>query len=350
MTHLLVLALTFSAGERIMYVSLGGENQIARYAVNAEEKKVTRLEPVAVTGSPGCLALDPTGKFLYAALRSTGSIARFAIEQGGELRPLEERAVGDNPVYVATDRKGGVLFSAYYGAGKVCVQPLATDGSFLDVPPQWHETAVNAHAILADPSNRFVFVPHTGPNKVFQFRFDAKEKKLTPNEPAALEAPEGAGPRHLAFHPNGNVVYFSDELGSSVSACALDTKQGTLNSLQTLSTLPEGFDEKNTCADIETTPSGRFVYVSNRGHDSIAGFATTPSGDQLIPLGQTPTEETPRSFNIDPSGTHLYAAGQKSGTLAAYSIDPQSGVLERWATIPVGKQPSWVLVIDTPVD
>ena len=198
--------------------------------------------------------------------------------------------------------------------------------------------------MLADPSNRFVFVPHTRPNLIFQFTFDEKAGSLTPSSLPKVSTAENTGPRHLGFHPERPFVYFDNEQGSSVTAFKLDESDGTLTAFQTLSTLPRDFKGRNTCADLELTPCGRFLYAANRGHDSIAGFSVDADTGKLTSIGQTATEKTPRSFNIDPGGRYLYAAGQASDRLASYRIDKKSGRLEPLTIYSVGKRPSWVLV------
>jgi 6-phosphogluconolactonase len=192
-----------------------------------------------------------------------------------------------------------------------------------------------------------VFVPHTGPDVIFQFTLDAKTGRLSAGDPAKLTTPKGTGPRHLVFHPTGPVAYVANEQGGSVTAYALDTRAGTLRALQTAPTLPKDFRGTNACAEIRVHPSGKFLYVSNRGHDSIAAFALDGDG-KLRPLGQTATEKTPRSFDLDPSGKYLFAAGESSGKLAAYRIDPDSGRLTRRETHEVGRMPWWVLAVDLP--
>ncbi len=220
------------------------------------------------------------------------------------------------------------------------------DGEIGGEAIQWTVTDEKAHAVVIDASNRFVYVPHTRPNAIFQFRFDGATGTLSPNSPAKTTTPENTGPRHGWFHPNGRFAYFDMEQGSSVMAFHLNARTGALDSFQTISTLPTDFRENNSCADLELTPSGKFLYVSNRGHDSIACFAVDAESGKLTLVEQEPTEKTPRSFNIDPSGRFLYAAGQGSGQLASYRIDADSGELTKLETYSAGRQPWWVLVVD----
>ncbi|MCA9156248.1 MAG: beta-propeller fold lactonase family protein, partial [Planctomycetales bacterium] len=195
-----------------------------------------------------------------------------------------------------------------------------------------------------DASNRFVFVPHTGPNRIYQFRFNETSGMLTANDPPFVQTPNRTGPRHVAFHPTQPIVYFDNEQGSSVTSYRLDTEQGTLSPIETLPTIPENFTENNSCARLQISSDGRFLFAANRGHDSLAGFAVDAKTGRLTALGQTPTEKTPRSFNIDPSSRFVYAAGQAADKLAAYRLG-EDGRLTRFATYEVGKTPWWVLTV-----
>ena len=200
-----------------------------------------------------------------------------------------------------------------------------------------------------DASNRFVFVPHTVPrNAIYQFHFDEDTGTLTQNPVGNLNPGAPIGPRHFCFHPSKPILYFSNEQGSSVSAYTLweEEHPGTLIDLQEdLSTLPADFEEDNTCAQIHIDPQGTFLYVSNRGHDSIAGFAVDEESGKLSAIGQQLTEPTPRVFNIDGTGNFLFAGGQGSGRLATYRINRQSGELSPLTTYAVGESPMWVLFI-----
>lgn len=344
-----VLAAGPSSDERgFVYVSLGGEQRIAIFALNPETGELAHVADadVVVEGTPGAQCASPDRRFLFLALRSTQQLASFEIDApSGRLKPLGLAAGGANAAYVATDRAGRYLLSASYASGLVAVHAIAADGTLSKQPLQTIETARNAHCIQPDPKNRFVFVPHTGPNAVFQFRFEAQTGTLSPNQPPQVEAPQGSEPRHLVFHPRLPLVYCVNERGSSVTAYAFDEQTGTLTPGRTVSTLPKGFAGSNSCAEIALTPDVRFLYASNRGHDSLAGFAVDEKTGELTPLGQFTTEKTPRSFGIDPGGRFVYAAGQGSGKLAAYRVDPQSGALERFATYALGKEPAWVQVL-----
>jgi 6-phosphogluconolactonase len=168
---------------------------------------------------------------------------------------------------------------------------------------------------------------------------------LSFNSPAQVVLEERLGPRHFCFHPSKDLLYFSNEQGCSVSAYQLDPAAGTLTALQTVSTLPSGYTGQNSCSQIQITPSGKFLYAPNRGHNSIAGFSVDATTGLLTSIGQTPSEPVPRAFSLDPDGHFLYAAGIESGRLAAYRVHQDSGVLQPLKTYPVGARPMWVMII-----
>jgi 6-phosphogluconolactonase len=241
------------------------------------------------------------------------------------------------------DQSGQWLVSASYSGGKVVLQGLA-DG-VIGENRQTIDTAKTAHFVAFDRTNTWVLVPHVATNSVYQFRFDPQAGILTSAGQAPGGAPD-AGPRHLAWHPTLSMAYTSNEKGSSITAYAFDPATG-LSPVQTLSTLPPDFAGSNTTAEVKVHPSGRFVWVSNRGHDSLAGFSIDATG-RLAPLGWTPTEKTPRSFDVDPSGKYAFGAGEGSGRLAVFQIDDANGLMTRSDTIEVAKSLSWVVAVDLP--
>ena len=345
----LVLLVSPAAAESYAYISLAGQNQIAIYKMDAEEGDLTRHGLAAISGSPGAICVDPKRRFLFASIRSAGDLSSFRIDpDSGRLSLISTIPAGADPAYVATDRTGRYLLSAYYRAGKAAVHPIGDDGSLSSQGGKWYPTAEKAHAILTDRTNRFAFVPHTGPNAIFQFKFNEKTGELVANLTPKVLTGQGTGPRHLSFHPTKHIVYADNEQGSSLTAYRLDKSTGRLSPFQTISTLPDDFEGPNSCAHLELSPRGQFAYVSNRGHDSIACFAIDAVSGRLTSIGHAPTEKTPRSFNIDPTGTFLLAAGESSDKLASYRIDAKTGRLTGLRTYNVGKQPWWVLVVNMP--
>lgn len=338
-----------------VYVSIQGEDKILQFAMDDQSGLLERLGEVPAPGAPGPVTVDPTRRFLYVARRGDREISSFAIDgRSGALTLIGTVGLESDPPFLSTDRNGRFLLSAYYAAGKIAVHPIGSDGAAFGPPIEWMDTAPGAHSVQTDPSNRFAFLPHIanpanhGPNEIWQFRFDENTGHLTPNSPAKAIPPTGAGPRHFCFHPAKDMVYFCNEQGCSATAYALDPAAGTLAALQTVSTLPDGYAGQNMCAEVRMAPSGRFLYASNRGHNSIARFAVDAGSGLLSALGATSTEAVPRAFSLDPQGMFLIAAGQESGRLAAYRVDDASGALEPLATYAAGERPMWVLIMDLP--
>jgi 6-phosphogluconolactonase (cycloisomerase 2 family) len=330
------------------YVSLAKDKKIAVYKVDAATGALAHVADTACEGEPGALVANPARTMLFASLRLEGKLVAFRIDSLGTLKHVNAVETGPDPAHISTDKEGRFLLAAYYVAGKVTVHAIESDGSLRARPVQSLPTADKAHAILLDPANRFAFVPHTGPNAIFQFAFNAATGELTPGNPPKLATPENTGPRHIVFHPRLDIAYIDNEQGSSVTAYRFDKTDGSLTALQTISTLPSDFQQRNACAEIKIHPTGSFLYVSNRGHDSVARFQVDERSGELSALGQTPTEKTPRSFDLDPAGKFLYVCGEATDRLVAYRIDRESGDLTQTATFSVGKTPWWVAVVDVP--
>jgi 6-phosphogluconolactonase len=239
---------------------------------------------------------------------------------------------------------------ANYTSGTVAVLPIQPDGS-LGAAVDTETVGAMAHMIVADPSDRFVFVPCLGADYVAQFLFDATTGKLTPNAVPHLATTAGAGPRHLAFHPDGKTVYLIDETASTMTALTLDSTAGTLTASQTISTLPSGFTGTNTAAEVHVHPSGEWLFGSNRGDDSIAVFALDSSGHMTLQGVTKSGGTTPRDFALDPTGTWLYAANQGSGSVVAFGFDASAGTLTpvggAGATVPVPSA-SFVGIVSLP--
>lgn len=334
-----------------LYITLSEEDRIAIYEMDPNTGDLEHREDVSLEGRPAPLALHPTKRYLYAAQRDINRLTSFAVDQStGALSPIGQVPLVSDPCYLGIDKKGNYLLSAYYGAGKCAVHPIGSDGAVVDAPTETLDTANGAHCMQTDPSNRFAYLPHiaggTGPNAIYQYRFDENSGKLTPNDPATVNPEAELGPRHYCFHPGKDILYFSDEQGCSVTGYNMDADNGTLEAFQTISTLPEGYSGKNSCAQIQIAPSGRFLYAPNRGHNSMACFAVDADTGRLSSLGQVPTEAIPRAFGIDPQGKFLYSAGLESGRLAAFGMDQNNGTLSPLRIYDVGKGPMWVLITE----
>jgi 6-phosphogluconolactonase len=246
--------------------------------------------------------------------------------------------MGSAPCYVTATDSGKFVLVANYMGGNVAVLPVLKDGSLGEAtaveqfkgsgPNRERQEAPHAHCIVLDHANEHAYACDLGTDKVMVYRFDRRTGRLTPNAQPAVSLKPGAGPRHMTFHPNGRVAYVLNELDATVTAFTLDVRQGTLRELETVATLPADFKAPNTAADIHVAPGGKFLYCSNRGHDSLAAFRIDPGTGRLTLLGHTPTEgKTPRNFAIDPTGAFLLAANQNSDTVVTFRIDTQTGTL-----------------------
>lgn len=331
-----------------IYVSVSSEDRVNVFAMDPETGALDTHAVVAVGSGPTAMCVDPQQRFLYVALRGSRQAAAFRIDKAsGRLAPLGTSPLEAEPCYISTDRTGRFLFTSYYRAGMAAVHPIRRDGSIGTPAVMSVKTAERAHSIQTDPSNKFAFVPHTaGPNLIHQFRFDETTGRLSSNSAGKVTPPEGAGPRHFCFNESMDIVYFVNEQGSSVTGYNLNTEDGTLTEFQTVTTLPAGFEGQNTCAEIRITPTGEYVYASNRGHDSIAAFSVDGSTGALEAISHTPTEETPRGFTLDPDGAYLLAVGQGSGKLATYGIDDETGHLTPLEVHDVGNGPIGILALD----
>jgi 6-phosphogluconolactonase len=341
-----------------LYVCLQDEDKVAAFMLDDGTGQLTRQDEVSASGGPSVLTTSPDRRVLYLGHRTAPAISSFWIDRDSGALALQGTVSAEHaPTFLATDRTGKFLLSAYYQGGYVAVHPLGADGSVTALPLERLDTAAGAHAIQTDRSNRFAFVPHIarlndnvleplreshGPNVIFQFKFDVQSGRLTANSPLRLEPAERLGPRHYCFHPSHDLVYFSNEQGSSVTAYRLDPARGTLSAVQTVTTLPDGHTARNTCSQIHMTPSGRYLYVGNRGHNSVAGFAVDTAG-RLSAIGRASTEPVPTAFSLDPAGRFIFAAGSASGDLASYRIDEETGVLTPLATYALGQRPQAVL-------
>jgi 6-phosphogluconolactonase len=309
------------------------------------------LEPLglaAEVASPSFLEIDPERRLLFAVNetsdfggRPTGAVSSFLIDVAtGKLKRLSQRpSMGGGPCHLVLDKSRRHVLVANYGGGSVAVFPIGTDGT-LGEATDFHQHAgksVNprrqegphAHCVTFDPAGKFLFVCDLGLDKVMIYRYDSQHGKLTANEPAFASLKPGAGPRHMAFRPDGKFAYVINELDSTVTAFAYDAATGTLRDLQSVSTLPPDFDGSNTTAEIAVHPSGKFLYGSNRGHDSIALFAIDADDGTLTYFDTHSTGgKTPRNFEISPTGEHLIAANQNSDTLLVCRIDRGSGRLK----------------------
>jgi len=369
---LLVLALgvlgvaSATPAEVTVYVGTytdGTSKGIYRFSLDLETGKASAPVLAGEAKNPSFLALHPNGRFLYAASEvgdfggaKTGSVIAFAIDKKtGDLTRLNEVASeGGAPCHLVVDKGGKNLLVANYGGGTVAVLPIGPDGLLKKAsavrthegkgPNAQRQEKPHAHGIYLDAAERFALSPDLGADRVFVSRFDAAKGGLEAHGEGVLDP--GAGPRHLAFHPSGRFVYVINELTSTVSAFGYDAAKGQLSPLQTVSALPDGFKGTSYTAEVEASPDGRFLYGSNRGHDSLAIFAIEQASGRLTPAGHVPIGGPwPRHFKIDPSGRVLIAAHQRGGTVGFFRLDPKTGQPSPLGTTVAVDKPACVLLV-----
>ena len=317
------------------------------YRFDALTGKATELGLVAETENPSFLAISPSQRFLYSVNeistfqnQKAGAVSSFRIEPNtGKLTFLNQvSSAGAGPCFIALDRSAKYIFAANYEGGNVAVLPLLPSGQLGPVSSaiqhQGHgadpdrQEGPHPHWIGPSADNHHAIVADLGLDKLFVYGFDPAGGSLLKAGSSQVSLPPRSGPRHFAFNSSGNLGYVINEMGSTVTAFAFNAKHGTLHEKQTISTLPEGFKGKNDPAEIELHPSGKFLYATNRGHDSIAVFAIDPRDGMLKNVQYVPTEGSkPRTFEIDPTGSYLLLADQGSDKIVIFRIDRNSGRL-----------------------
>ncbi|MDA0746326.1 MAG: lactonase family protein [bacterium] len=323
----------------------GKSRGIHIYRMDLSSGKMAFVNTCPGVVNPSFLDLHPNGEYLYSVSevaeadgKPGGGISALSIDpETGELTLLNQQSsVGQGPCYVSVEATGRYVLVANYGSGSVAMLPIRQNGALGEASGfvQHEGSSVNpsrqagphAHSILPGPENRYAFAADLGLDQIVAYEMDLEAGKLTSVEPAKAQA--GCGPRHFDFHPNGRFAYLINELNSTTIVYAYDSSNGSMREIQTISTVPEGYTETNYCADIHVAPSGRFVYGSNRGHDSIVIFKVDEETGKLTTVGYEPTQgEYPRNFGIDPTGQFLLAANQNSDSIVVFRADSDSGTL-----------------------
>jgi 6-phosphogluconolactonase len=325
-----------------------GSKGIYRFDMDPETGKLTNRAIAVETKHPSFLAVHPNRKFLYAvgevndvAGKKGGGVSAFAIDaKTGDLKALNQQSsVGEGPCHLVVDKEGKCVLAANYGGGSAVVLPIKKDGS-LGAYSSFHphkghsvnkdrQEAPHAHSINLDPANHFAFVADLGLDAVVVYRFNPENCTLAKNEPPSAAVWPGDGPRHFAFHPNGKFAYVINELHNTIITFSYDAEKGTLTKKQTIPTLPKDFTGTSHTAEVVVHPSGKFLYGSNRGHDSIAVFTVNADNGELTAAGhQAENIKEPRNFNIDPSGKFCLVANQKADSIVVFAIDPKTGALK----------------------
>ena len=324
-----------------------GSKGIYAYRFDPVTGESEAIGSVAETANPSFLAADPNRKYLYAVNEidnfnggHTGAVSAFAIDHAtGRLTFLQQvSSLGADPAHLSMDKTGRYLLVANYSSGNIAVFPVEKDGrlGLHSAFVQHAGSSVNkerqagphAHEIQTSNDNQLVLTADLGLDELLVYRFDSKTGSLTPNDPAFVKISPGSGPRHFAIAPSGKFVYLVNEMASTVTVFDFTAGSGKLQEQQTISTLPAGFKGENTTAEIEVDTKGEFLYVSNRGDDSIAVFAIDPHSGKLSFVERVPTGgKTPRHFTLDPTGKWLFAANQDSNSVTLFRVDPSNGRL-----------------------
>jgi 6-phosphogluconolactonase len=329
---------------------------IYAYRLQSKTGELTSLGLMAETPNPTYLALSANHRFLYAVNEEgnykgthSGAVSAFSIDHmSGHLTPLNQQpSGGSGPCHLAVDHTGSALFVANYGSGSAASFQLSRNGEIGAPVSQFQysghgfdpkrQSHPHAHCTTVSPNNHFVYVNDLGLDRIHIYRLDPATAKLTLSDPAYWESKPGAGPRHLAFHPKHKVAYCVNEMASTVDVLDWNSKTGALTTIQNISALPADFHGESTGAEVRVDSTGRFVYASNRGHNSIAMFSADPSTGKLTSIGyaMTPGAE-PRDFNLDPTGHWVLVGNQNIGTMSMFRRDPSTGKLsEGGQTVPV---------------
>jgi 6-phosphogluconolactonase len=340
-----------ASGVPLVYVG-GTDGNITIYRLDRAAKTLTLDDTVNAGNYPSFLAVNPAHTMLYAVLEGTTSVAAFAIDQatgGLTKRGSDQPAGGNAPTHVSVDKTGGWVMIANYNGGSVRVFPVMNDGS-LGAPSDTKMPGTNPHLIITDAANAFAFVPCKGSDLVAQYAFNAQTGTLTANGTPSVATASGAGPRHFAFHPNGQFAYLINELDDTMTAFAYDATTGRLTTIHSLSTLPGGMSSgSNSTAEVAVHPTGKFLYGSNRGDNSIVVYTLDQGTGRMTLAGHHPSGgQTPRHFSLDDTGSLLFAANRDTNNVVVFSVNPDTGRLTEESEVTNVQQPEFAGLVTIP--
>lgn len=326
--------------------STSDKESVHLFQLNLKDGSINKISAINGLVNPSFLKIHPNGKFLYAVNevgdfqgKKSGGVTAFALDvKNGKIAKLNQQPSGDTgPCHLTIDSKGKYVLVAHYGGGSTTVLPIRENGHIGPVTSQIkhkgssvhpRQKAPHAHAIHVGPNNKFAFAPDLGLDKVLVFKFDENSGKITETKFDGAKVAPGSGPRHFGFHPNGEYAYVINEITQTITSFSYHPKRGKLRSIQTLSTVPHPV-KGNSTAEILVHPNGKFLYGSNRGHNSIAMFSINEKNGMLTSIGHESIRgEIPRNFGIDPTGQFLLAAGQRSNNVNVFRIKLDTGRLK----------------------
>ncbi|QCR36709.1 6-phosphogluconolactonase [Nissabacter sp. SGAir0207] len=327
--------------KQVVYVASPDSQQIHVWQL-AGDGTLSLLQTVEVPGQVQPMVLRPDNRFLYVGVRPAFGVVSYRIADDGQLEQAGMAPLPGGPTHLETDRQGRFLFAASYSGNCVSVSPIGRDG-VVQAAAQTLENLHAPHSSNISPDNQVLLVPCLKEDRIRLFDL-AQDGTLTAHQPEGMGTVEGAGPRHMAFHPNQRFAYCVNELNSSVDVW--QAEEGGYRAVQTLDVMPADFSGTRWAADIHITPDGRFLYTTDRTASILSVFQVSEDGSTLTAAGHHPTETQPRGFNIDHSGRFVITAGQKSAGIEVAEIDAQSGALTTLARYDVGQGPMWVTILD----
>jgi 6-phosphogluconolactonase len=332
----------------IIYIANTDSQDISVFSLDELTQKTKLLQTYPVGGAVMPLALSADKHLLYAAIRSEPyRVVVSAIDPAtGKLSPHGSAALVDSMANIALDPGGRYLFAASYGGNKISMSRLDSNG-IPETETQVLATGAHPHQITADPANHFIYVSLLGADRLGYFRMNSTTEKLQQMSKPAITFDSGSGPRHFVFSATGKFIYLLDELHANLHVLKRNIETGTASLLESHALLPEDWQHKAWAADIHMTPNGKFLYASERNSNSVSGFSIKPDG-RLSVIGRWDTELQPRAFGISPDGNFLAAVGQKSHGMSLYSIHPDTGELKQVDRQPTGKNPGWVEMVSLP--
>lgn len=351
----IILMFSPAQASTFVYVGNSASNEISIHQLNQDNGKLTLINTVKIpnvfkVGISSPMTVSPDKRFIYVASRGEPRVvSSFKIEPtSGELTYIGNQIMDDSIAYITTDRTGKYLISASYPQHKIIINSISQQG-LVQKQLQILNDYPNAHAILIDKNNRYVLVPTLGDDRVYQFEFDSISGLLESSSQAYMNLEKKSGPRHLTFHPNGKYVYVIGESDASVHVFDFNLKSGTLKEKQTIFTLASKYkDKRKAAADIHITPDGNFLYSSERLSSTISGFKVNSSTGTLTPIEVVQTEKRPRGFSIDPTGKFLLVVGQRSNKMSSYNINKTSGKLSKLNSYEMGENPNWIEIVSFP--